>query len=241
MITVVLPFSHKDQQYAQSMLAWIEALGGARSHHLLLVSGGDTPGKWLDALQQHGARVFSGCDLLSVQVPQGKQYHPWAPSLMFLKTAEFVYHHTKTPWQWLEPDMIPLKPGAFDALEAEYLATAKPVLGTIIWPGEKRAHVTGCALYNREAWCWMQEYESANLDIPMDSDLGMAKHLLSITKHTESYHHLHVHRDQTVVKQVTNPGRQVAFSAVRENALFFHYDKTHSLLPLLREKLNLKP
>lgn len=240
MLTIAIPFCEKDQQYALSLIRWIRELGGCPSHNLLLVSPDTVDADYIQLLLEEASGVFSHSSSLRVKIPEGKDYHPYAPSLMFLKTAEHVWLKYKTPWQWLETDMIPLRPRWADALESEYDRTPLQVLGTIIWPGRHDAHVTGCALYPNNAWCWMQEYESHNLDIPMDSHDGMAKHLLPITQHTESYQHLHVCREQRVVAHVKNSATEVGFDRVRRDALFFHYDKTHSMLPLMRDRLGMK-
>ena len=48
------------------------------------------------------------------------------------------------PWFWMEPDLVPLRPGWLDILQEEYNRCGKDVMGSVV-PG--MGHVNGTSIY----------------------------------------------------------------------------------------------
>lgn len=146
-----IPFWCGDVEAVRILLNWIERLGGCRNHEAVLVA--DAGVSWFDCmdLSKLAAGCFRHTELVATDDPQ----HGWpqGPNWLFRTAARYAKQRGQ-PFFFLEPDAVPLKPGWFDQLVAEYTASGKPFMGALLdceQAGLPNRYLAGVACYPAHA------------------------------------------------------------------------------------------
>lgn len=145
MIIVVLllsAFCHREIQQELNLLRWIKELDDyLPQHQCTLVASSQVTNE--DAIQiENAARdVFDNVALVR-QTTVDERGWPQSCNALFKFAASKVKGRS---FLWIEPDLVPLKSGWLDEIEAEYRDCGKPFMGYT--PTRPFLHLTGCAVY----------------------------------------------------------------------------------------------
>jgi hypothetical protein len=179
---LVVPVSKFEFEKPLNILGFIKSLrhfGPYLNHELLVVSR-----------PSESAFANSVFDLIKDLFPSqfvkihlfeedGESGWPAGPNFYWKQTIEFLKEtNNKSPWFWMELDVIPLKYKWLDSLEEEYYKCGKPFLGTIqdtntVTKDNQKIniakHLQGTAIYppKIEEFCSIWEYVD-KIDIAFD-------------------------------------------------------------------------
>lgn len=243
-LTVVIPFHSGDLKLAQELISWIVEIGLYKSHSLLIAfDSAVAPQAAIEMAKQAKPR-FNTVWAVPINVPPQRQGWIAGSDYMFLQIAKYIQQHTKFPFLWLEPDCIPLRQSWLADLSESYAMTPMRYMGTIIkqntQPELPREHMTGCGIYPNNAF---SEFDTLKpiVDGTMAFDLAGSVVVMGSVKDTKLIHSFWGQQDLApvfVAKRVADsPKNHLELSFLRPDAVLFHRDKTHSLIPLLRDKL----
>jgi len=231
---VALSFHPGDQDQALRLFQWAEEMGGCKGHSLLLLQDPTSDSQYKTDIAATAQRIFDSVEVLDV--PDHFRAWPDSANHAFATAARHIEYSAKPqPWLWLEPDTVPLRPDWLDVLWNEYITARKPFLGDYVdvkIPGKNiPIHCSGVAIYPGR----MTKYAGHALiagDVAFDivaagqilPQLHTSKHLLHAWKHPAF-----TSWDE-VEKQIF---------AFKPECVLFHADKSGSLYPLLRARMNL--
>lgn len=237
MVTVVA-YHPGDADQALRQASWIAELDGGleKRHELILIADTRCPEAVTAQITLEYAKSFAAVEL----IPFVDHYRKWpnSPNEVFALAARHVASSRKQPWLFLEPDAIPLKRGWLDDIAAEYqraLKGGKHFLGDLVTAGNSGVnvvtHMSGNAVWpaNLYEHCG-QVFLAGNLafDVAAASEIVPQMAVSSLI----------LHRWKSPAfgswEEV-----ELRLFALKPGAVLFHSDKTGSLIPLLREKLNL--
>ena len=148
-----LGVSHADAPLAANWRKWTSFLcsleGGSQQDSTLLIMGTQslTPQHWA----QLRAAIIKTPGMFNIEgavLPDDNENgYPISASHLFLRTME---HCEKTfpgsPVLWVEADSVPMRPGWFSEIEAEYGECGKPFMGHLE-AKSKPVHMPGVAVY----------------------------------------------------------------------------------------------
>jgi len=127
---IVIPIADSDANRI-NLFAWaINEHGPYPEHELLVVASKDAQylSDKLYLLIQHN---FGKKNIESFEGYIEKGW-PIGPNIYWKKTIELLRESGNTsPWLWMETDLVPLREGWIDTLEAEYKSAGKPFMGAI--------------------------------------------------------------------------------------------------------------
>jgi hypothetical protein len=180
--------------------------------------GGELCGLLLAAFLGHEI-VFTPFDLPKEGWPTGANWN-------FLTAAE---HCRRNRWDfWLnEPDCIPLKPGWFEAIRAEYAACGRPYMG-FIEPAtnDYPRHLTGNAAYHHSVF---HHFRADQMGTAWD--IAMADVLTPQAHATALFHQEFGRLDHPPTIHTVDDLRRIP-----KEAVVFHRNKDGSLIRVLREQ-----
>lgn len=233
----VIPFFNGDVRLARNLLQWIAQLGGCKNHDCLLVSDFAVP--WNSGKEMRDLAAPSFKSVRCVSNPQTvKGWIPGSVSLFWvaLNAAQ------GTPFLWLEPDAVPVKPGWLDDLELEYLTGSKLFVGALVThdnPNFPNPYLEGCAIYPKNALELMREYWKPDFSWTRTC----APVVVPNAYDSPLFHHLWGERDNPPTfgeKRIT--GTNVfGLEDIKPSSVLFHRCKDGSLIRILRQKLGIKP
>jgi hypothetical protein len=129
---VMLPFSDKEIDRTRDLLAFIaEIEGNPIEHHpLVLLSSAMVSTEDRVAMHKLGSAAFQ--NMTSIVQNNANEF-PWPQNAnaMFQVANEWIRQNWNSHWLWLETDMVPLRVGFLDLLEAEYTTARKPFMGAL--------------------------------------------------------------------------------------------------------------
>lgn len=148
-----LGISHRDAHMAESWLRWASYLAsqpnGSQANDTLLISGTKkiTEKQWASLraslVKSPGIFRYGGY----VLEDENEKGYPISASHLFLRTMEFCEKNFPgSPVLWVEADSVPMRPGWFSEIEAEYASCGKPFLGALEAP-TTMPHMPGVAVY----------------------------------------------------------------------------------------------
>lgn len=130
-----------DLDQAQRLATWMKRLGPYTNHTLVVARDISTDQRpFHDIGFEHVEEIIIADDI----------WNKWPESCnnAFQHIARHIqFHPDPTPWLWLEPDVVPLRTGWLDAIEAEYKACGKPFLGDYVSVPNIPDHMSGVAVY----------------------------------------------------------------------------------------------
>lgn len=121
-------FHQKNAWLVRKSLKWMDELGGCKAHQCILLVDKTVKG---DDEYKLAQKVFDKVGAEKVSVPSTDW--PAAANFMWQQAAfyaEVKFKKAKTPWFFLEPDCIPIKPNWLDQIEEEYKKCGRPFLLT---------------------------------------------------------------------------------------------------------------
>lgn len=156
---IVCPFCNKDAPLAVKNLAWMFELDGRTSFECMLSWPEGTKDEYVQKMRAAASKVFSKVheftyseDGVPTTWPAGanwawQQVARWIPMITQFKGNTYPFPQVlpdRTPWLFLEPDAVPLKPGWMQTLADEYKRGGKPFMGHIV---KQMGHMNGVAVY----------------------------------------------------------------------------------------------
>jgi hypothetical protein len=140
-VLLVLPFCSKDVSLVRKVLDWMRELDPGFRPDILLTYDGSVGHGQVHPIKEMIMKMGSDWDELRYPIPPTGYF---APNWAFQCTARFISRTMKRPWLWFEADMVPVKSGWLEILQAEYVRARKPCMGVIV-PG--MGHMNGTAIY----------------------------------------------------------------------------------------------
>ena len=252
---VVLPCHKGDFESAKSLVAWmneLHPLGGGvmfQNDYSLLIAADAVDRNELVALAETAKKSFLHVFAIQINVPPNNQGWVKGSDYMFLKVAEWVKRYAKSPFLWMEPDAIPLKPGWRAVIFNEYANQPYRYMGAVVrqssQPDMPKAHLNGNAVYPNDAIDTFGKIQ-AIYQGTQPFDIASAAEVVPATFNSPLFQSFWGTPDLPPIfvkdRKADAPQHHIDFEKfLRPDAVFFHRDKTHSLIPLLREKLNAPP
>lgn len=220
-LTIVLGFHHGDADMASDLLKWIEQLGPYKSHRILLVSNASCTAEDDSKVIASANSAFGKVDF----VKQDKRLNlgwPGEANALIGIAMRYVYMYIKTPWLWLEPDAVPLKPQWLDLLQKEYLAAGKPYMGAL-----QKMFLAGVAIYPWDAILDFTQHISST--VAAWDQLGGSV-IVSKSRITDLIQH-------DWGSAPDNAPTFTDLSRINPKAVLFHRCKDGSLIRILREHI----
>jgi hypothetical protein len=220
---VVLPVGPVDRDQAVRWLKWADELGGFGAHQLIVACA---------------KRVANPTELVpagqELYVPHDEDERGWpmSPNHLFRRVIQHVtWTKNAEPFLWCEPDCIPTTKGWLDLLEGEYRGCGKPFMGGRVVVGNTPEHMTGNAIYGKNAMYLANHLVQADMAA---FDVVAAEQIVSQAHWTNSIQHVW-RKDEG--RNFTFPDQASVDAMVSKQALLFHQNKDGTLIERLREKL----
>lgn len=245
-LTVVMPFCSKDSALAYKTLSWMKQLHSPLPRTLVLHYDASVPGTDALRIKNVASQVFQTVTISRYPTPRRPHVGwPAACNWAFRHGAGFMDQNIRTPWFWFEADAVAVKPNWLAQIEREYDYGKKPFMGSIIgdFDGLRMGHINGTAVYPVDAMSYFPK-ALGNIGYPWDA--GMRDEMIHLAHRGN---HLLQHCG-AVIDGCCKPanGPQAHFSnqedvarLVQPSTVFFHPDKTGSLIDRLRERKVSKP
>lgn len=221
----VLPFCAADEHRFRQLLRWIAELGQVQGEAVVVA-----PSSWnrLAAPETVALveRAFANYWIVQTPFDLPKEGWPTGTCWSFLAAAEWCRRERCDFWL-NEPDCIPLKPGWFEAIRAEYRACGKPYMGFIEpGTGDYPRHLTGNAAYHHSVF---HHFRADKLGVAWD--IAMADVLTPLAHPTRLFHQEFGPLDHPPVFHTVDDLRRIP-----QEAMVFHRNKDGSLIRVLREQ-----
>lgn len=155
---IVLPFCNKDAIAAVKNVAWMKELDGKTAFECMLSWPVGTQRGHIEKMRAAAQQVFS--KVHEFEYPESElttwpaganwawqQVARWIPMITNYKGNSYPFEKVLpagTPWLFLEPDAVPLKPGWMTTLFDEYKKGGKPFMGHIV---QDMGHMNGVGIY----------------------------------------------------------------------------------------------
>ena len=227
----VFPFCNKEVEQERTLLKWVAEITPPSRHTALIFAANPVPEGVIREFAEIIKPVFNTV-LLRRQAALMEGGWPFAPNAMFVEAARVMGHHP-SPWLWIEPDCIPLKPNWLDAIEDEYRTAGKPFMGCVY--DKPFPHLNGCAVYPEFVFNFNPKMIRPGR-VPFDC---VNPHL---TLH-------HAHNTRLIQRSLVDPSKNTPHSfrevgdlkVIWPQAVLFHGCKDGTLIPMLRAAKLPKP
>jgi len=231
-ILAAIPFHSGDVALARKLLEWCKLLGRCPNHDAVLVADAGTQWSECVDLLTLANQVFRLARLVTTDVSVAGW--PAGANSLFVAAAKYAREQT-TPWLFLEPDAIPLKPQWLELLELEYQKISQLYLGHIYLcqtPGLPGKLMSGVAVY------------PFNTIVPEGTkafDVELAHTMVHSGKHTNLIQHIWGEPNNPPVFAERNvPATNVfCLRQLNNDAVIFHRNKDGSLIRLIKRKLGI--
>ena len=242
-LTVVIPFTQADAALAESLLEWIEKLGGCPANPCLLVADCKLAKDVVKAVADRARRAFLTVTVTATPFSLPNEKWPIGPNWMFETALRAFGERNDRPFLWLEPDATPMKASWLADIENAYLACCKrkPFMGQVMRPGLAglpNEMLSGVAVYPADA-CKRLLKEVIASKTKKAFDVATAEIVAPIAQHTRLIWNFHgPSRDAspTFVRVIEkgHPKNALPLSAIPTPTVLFHRCKDASLINLLR-------
>lgn len=234
---VVFPTHDGDCHLLEELLLWIEKLDPKLHHDALLVFDRDTSYEAASRCHAIAYRIFRKVTVTATR--QSVRGWPHGCNSLFFHAAKHVYDNWRVPFLLMEPDAIPLRSGWLDEISIAYLESGMEHIGSIenvTNAGLPPRVMSGVAVYGPDVGTIPPLCVRAwNTDL---ADLLVPK-----AAHTNLIHDFFGQKDMPPIfveeRREGDAANVVTLDFVRRDAVIFHRDKTHALMPLLAKKLNI--
>lgn len=220
----VLPYCAADEHRFRQLLEWIAELGRVDGKALIVAPAsvivGGTP------VVDLALSAFAGVTFIHTPFDLPKEGWPTGTCWSFLVAAEYCRRHQLDFWL-NEPDCIPLKPGWFEAIRAEYRQCGLPYMG-FVEPAtaDYPEHLTGNAAYHHSVF---HHFRADKLGTAWD--IAMADVLTPQAHRTRLFHQEFGPLDRPPVFHTVDDLRRIP-----PDAVVFHRNKDGSLIKVLLEQ-----
>lgn len=223
---VTIGYYQGDLDQAQRLSQWMKELGGCKRHTLLIARDREVTGD--EAVQQNFKDCFDSVEIFA-PTPDSWKVWPTSANNVYSCIARHVEHVLKAPYfMFIEPDVVPLRTGWLDELQAEYERAGKSFMGDDVNVADIPRHLSGVAIYpgqmSRHAGIALIAHETAWDYAAKDQILPQA-HFTTLIEH--AWKHPTFENWEHVEREVD-----------LKNACLFHSSKDGSLIERLREHLN---
>jgi hypothetical protein len=236
-LLVVLPFCKKDVDLAAQIIRWMAEINTPKAAAILLASDDEIASERVIEMAREAKTTFNFVKAMMVPVTEGG----WPPNKMFLQVAYQIQDQYRWPFFWMEPDCVPLVPDWLEQLENVYGDCPKRFMGPLITqdkqPDLPKVHLTGCSIYPPDCYGIIENFQSVRSG--QDAwDIGCAEAVVPKSADTKLIQHYWGLPELPPVfvkaRDADSPKNFLTLDFIKPEAVIFHRDKTHSLLPLLR-------
>jgi hypothetical protein len=242
-ILLVLPFCARDSERAIKLLEWVIELGGCRENDCLLVRDVKAEGKPSAEIDRLARHAFASVRTTTKTFTLADESWPIGPNAMF-ETA--IRHIAEAPraFLWIEPDVVPTRPGWLKDIERSYARAGKPFMGQIVktdgMNGVPPEMMSGVAVYPGTASRVLLKYLQGPKRVAWD--VAAAKELLPLCKHTSLIYNIwgtKLHCPRFVPDGAKPEGPYVFHrNIIPAPTALFHRCKDTSLIEILRAERN---
>lgn len=226
-----LHFCAKDRHLAFGLLQWIQELGGAKNHELLLVTGVHTASMGMHAELELLAHEVFGKAEFRITDTQDEGGWPSSANNAWRDTIIFSRMKIGKPFLWLEPDCTPLTSDWLDRIDAEYNAAGKPFLGAEVTVPQHR--MSGIGIYPPDFVRYTSRLHMLQRNVPFDQ--YFAQDIVpnaNFTPLIQNVWNVEFGKPETIP---TFPDQE-SLKLLDPKAVLFHRCKDLSLIQRLREK-----
>lgn len=218
----VLPFCAADEHRLRALLEWIAELGRVSAKAILVAPATARN----DSMLLRALDAFADVEQIQTPFDLPREGWPAGANWSFLAAAEYCRRHNYDFWL-NEPDCIPLKPGWFEAIRAEYAACGRPYMG-FIEPAtnDYPRHLTGNAAYHHSVF---HHFRADQMGTAWD--IAMADVLTPQAHATALFHQEFGRLDHPPTFHTVDDLRRIP-----KEAVVFHRNKDGSLIRVLREQ-----
>jgi hypothetical protein len=145
---VIFPFCNNDGRLMARTVRWLAKLGGCKNQSALLAYDKSTLPDIIAAVRHEALACFGQVqEFVYATPPLGNMTQ--TAKLAFKAIACHIYHKVRRPYLWFEADMVALKRGWLDTLQAAYANCHKSFFGPVI---PEMGHFNGTAVYPFDTW-----------------------------------------------------------------------------------------
>lgn len=225
---IVIAYSHKDADAARRLLCWLKFLGGVPVPLLVVATVRASRflinGEIRDLV--HSEFANSEHWVLPDEDERG-----WPRSSTHIFTRALA--HANDDIFWLEPDVVPLREGWFEALLKEWEAAGTTFVGRFVPKGKQNPdHMTGVAFYGKNWKSVVPNLCTINEKGTGAWDVDRAPEILKNFTPTKLIQHRWV-RDQA--------DQRVPISSIESDAVVYHQCKSGTLMHALRPEFKNAP
>jgi hypothetical protein len=239
-LLVVLPYCNKDVDLAEQLVAWMSEIKTPTAAAILMAADDKVPRERIEKIARQAKSTFNFVKTMLIPVAEGG----WAPNMMFLQVAHQIQDQYRWPFFWMEPDCVPIVPDWLEQLENNYHECPKRFMGPLITqdkdPALPKIHLTGCSIYPPDCYDIFEGIETIKSG-QQAWDIGGAELVVPKSAHTKLIQHYWglPELPPAFVKSRTPdaPKNFLTLDFLKPEAVIFHRDKTHSLMPLLRSRI----
>lgn len=223
---IVMPFYGPDIDWAARNLEWAIELDGKTRHDCLLSY---PTGLDVSAVRNLAQQYFASLLPDFTYTPlKGVTKWPTPQNWAFQNLARHIFDKVRQPFFWWETDAVLLKPGAFDALEAEWTKSGEKFMGHIV-PGS--GHMNGVGCY---PWDFQRRSVKAMLCREAPWDVVMKGDTIRTTHGTNLIaHRWDSNGNETVFNRYGD-----LIDLIGEEPVVFHRCKNDSLIKVLKQQRN---
>lgn len=229
-MVVALSFHSGDVHLADDLLRWIGKLSDVSEFDCILVVDANTPFDKASDIKARAEQCFRSATLVSTE--KSVTGWPAGPNENW-RTAIAWGRSNNVPILFLETDAIPLKPTWLHELATAYAASSRQHFGQIEANSNTQlpaACLSGVAVYGpRTNWPLLETPRGFNVDY---ADL-----LIPDSTHTRLIQDFFGQPNKPpLFTEIPLAENHVTLSFLNPDAVIFHRDKRHSLIPLLAKR-----
>lgn len=238
MLAVAIPYHAGDAHLALELVRWIGKLGSLKEFDCVLVVDCATPIDSAIAVKEEAEKVFKSTSLV-INAASVSGWIPGANSLWY-RAMDWALENERSIL-FLEPDSVPLQRGWLQELNVAYSAGGKAHMGYVAETNNSMLPpkcMSGVAIYSPEAAHWPRPPQKYPFNVfYADLILQNAAHT-PLIKDFFGQHHLPP--VFVVHEQPDEPAHHLSLDWLPKEAVLYHRDKTHSLIPLLATKFGIE-
>lgn len=228
-----------DCALALKLLQWIITLDGQRDRHCLLICSSATPRAVVKAVSSTAAKAFKWTRLVHPPNPPKDESWPRGANWLFNSAVRYVHRSLHTPFLWLEPDSVPMRPGWLEDLGIEYANTEKLFMGAPIDLQCNHRGISGVAVYPPDTLdligSWLR-----NLNVPFDVASGRI--IWPMAHVTPLIYHWWGSKEKPPTfrehRSPENPDNTLIVDSLPAETVLYHRCKDGSLIDILERRVS---
>lgn len=150
MILLVIPFWKENAAQAEVLIDWIYQLAGREAYgSALLVAADDVHPENREKIKVSAELAFEHFEMIKLDRLEGVKTEQ--VNFAFRNVANYIQRNYKSPFFWLEPDTVPVKPTWRQQIERAYDSQPRRYCGSLMQDLEKKLFAARAICYPHDA------------------------------------------------------------------------------------------